>query len=101
WTAVHARLALLTVVLDNREYRNTVDHAERVGTARGRPRENRRSGAVIDDPPVDHAAMARSMGMWATGPIATFEEIAPAVESALAKIDAGRPALIHVLTPRG
>ena len=101
WTAVHARLPLLTLVLDNREYRNTVDHAQRLGEARARPAGSRRVGAVIDDPPIDHASMARSMGMWATGPICAPEEIPTALAGALEEIDAGRPALIHVLTPRG
>jgi acetolactate synthase-1/2/3 large subunit len=101
WTAVHAQLALLTVVLDNREYRNTVDHAQRLGDARHRPKEGRRIGAAFDDPPIDHAGLARAMGMWATGPVTRPEEIAPAFEAALAEIDAGRPALVQVHTPQG
>jgi thiamine pyrophosphate-dependent acetolactate synthase large subunit-like protein len=101
WTAVHARLPLLTVVLDNREYRNTIDHANRLGDARERPREGRRVGAAFDDPPIDHAALARSMGMWSTGPVSSPEEIEPAFAAALAEIDAGRPALVQVRTPQG
>lgn len=101
WTAVHERLPLLTIVLDNREYRNTVDHAGRVGDARGRGLGRRHVGAVIDDPPVDHAALARSMGMWATGAVADPADLPDAIRAALTEIDAGRPALVHVLTPRG
>jgi acetolactate synthase-1/2/3 large subunit len=101
WTAVHARLPLLTVVLDNREYRNTIDHANRLGDARERPREGRRVGAAFDDPPIDHAALARAMGMWSTGPVSSPEEIEPAFAAALAEVDAGRPALVQVRTPQG
>ncbi|HEY7618611.1 MAG TPA: thiamine pyrophosphate-binding protein [Solirubrobacteraceae bacterium] len=101
WTAVHARLPLLTVVLDNREYRNTVDHAQRIAEARDRPPGRRRVGAVIDDPPIAHADLARSMGMWAIGPLTDPAQLRTALDEALAEIDAGRPALIHVLTPRG
>lgn len=101
WTAVHARLALLTVVLDNREYGNTIGHARRLGDARGRPEGRRHVGAALDDPAVDHSALVRSMGMWATGPLTAPEQIAPALGKALEQVDAGRPALIHVLTPRG
>lgn len=101
WTAVHEQLPLLTVVLDNREYRNTIDHANRLGDARGRPREGRRVGAAFDDPAVDHAGLARAMGMWATGPVSRPDEIEPAFTEALAEIDAGRPALVQVRTPQG
>lgn len=99
WTAVHAKLPILTVVLDNREYRNTVDHANRIGEARGRPVEGRKIGAVFDDPAVDHASLARSMGMWAAGPVTEPEEIERTFSDALAVVDAGRPALVQVHTP--
>ena len=101
WTAVHAQLPLLTVVLDNREYRNTVDHANRLGDARGRPREQRRTGAAFDDPPIDHAGLARAMGMWSTGPVTQPDQVVPAFTEALEQIDAGRPALVQVRTPQG
>jgi acetolactate synthase I/II/III large subunit len=101
WTAAHAQLPLLTVVLDNREYRNTIDHARRLGDARRRSEAGRRIGAAFDDPPIDHAGLARAMGMWATGPVSRPDEIAPAFQGALAEIDAGRPALVQVHTPQG
>lgn len=100
WTAVHAELPILTVVLDNREYRNTVDHAHRLGDARGRPMDRRKVGATIDDPAIDHAGLARSMGMWAAGPLTRPDEIERTFSDALAVIDEGRPALVQVHTPR-
>jgi hypothetical protein len=41
------------------------------------------------------------MGMWAIGPLTDPAQLRTALDEALAEIDAGRPALIHVLTPRG
>jgi thiamine pyrophosphate-dependent acetolactate synthase large subunit-like protein len=101
WTAVHTGLPLLTIVLDNGEYRNTIDHANRIAEARQRPAEHRRTGAAFDHPRIDHAGLARAMGMWATGPVSSPAELAAAIQSALAEIDAGRPALVQVRTPQG
>src|SRR4051794_27841183 len=101
WSAVHEGLPLLTVVLDNREYRNTIDHANRLGDARARPRDGRRIGAAFDDPAIDHAALARAMGMWSAGPVSTPADIEPVFTEALAEVDAGRPALVQVRTPQG
>lgn len=99
WTAVHAELPILTIVLDNREYRNTVDHAHRIGDARGRPLEGRRIGATFADPAVDHAGLARSMGMWSSGPVTRPDDVLGTFAEALAVIDEGRPALVQVHTP--
>src|SRR5262249_62130000 len=101
WTASRGDLLSVTVATETRESRNPIAHAKALGDARQRPSERRRIGAAFDDPPIDHAGLARSMGMWATGPISHPNQIAPAFEAALAEIDAGRPALVQVHTPQG
>ncbi|HZD66263.1 MAG TPA: thiamine pyrophosphate-dependent enzyme, partial [Acidimicrobiales bacterium] len=99
WVAAHDRIPLLIVVDNDRSFTNSVNHAERVALARGRPVEAKTVGMLIDDPPVDFAALARSMGVHGEGPVTTVDELGPALEAAL-KIVTGarRPALVDVLT---
>lgn len=99
WTAVHKQLPVLIVVNDNRQYGNTVEHAQKIGRHRGHGDANRYAGAGLADPPVDLAAMARSFGLWAAGPVSDPETLAATLAEAVAVVRSGRPALVDVLTP--
>jgi acetolactate synthase I/II/III large subunit len=99
WTLAHLRMPALVVVHNNRQYANTVGHAAWIAAERGRPTENRHVGAALDDPPVEIAGVARSFGLWATGPIASADALRPTLEEAVAIVRGGRPALVEVLTP--
>ncbi len=101
WSAAHMKAPLLTVVLNNRQYGNTVGHATRLAEERGRPLENRLVGSAIDDPPVSFAGLARDFGMWSAGPVSDSQALAEAMREAIAVVDAGAPALVEVLTPGG
>jgi thiamine pyrophosphate-dependent acetolactate synthase large subunit-like protein len=98
WTAAHLRVPLLVLVQNNRQYRNTVEHAAHLAQVRGRPHDRRHVGAALDDPPVAIAALARAFGVWSAGPVARPEEVGPALAEAVAVVRAGRPALVEVLT---
>jgi thiamine pyrophosphate-dependent acetolactate synthase large subunit-like protein len=98
WTAARYRVPLLTVVHNNRQYQNTVEHAARMADERGRDPEARYEGAGLRDPDVDFAGLARSLGVWAAGPIARVEDFRTAFAEARAVVASGRPALIDVLT---
>ena len=69
WTAVHHRIPMLIVMYNNRTYGNDLGHQGSMAQVRGRPMERRTIGIDIDDPAVDFAALARSFGAWAEGPI--------------------------------
>lgn len=99
WTLAHESLPLLVVVVNNRQYRNTVEHAVRMADCRGRDPERRYVGSSLADPPVDYAAMARSYGVWATGPVSAADQVVPAVVEAVEVVRSGRPALVDVLVP--
>ncbi|MDO8185999.1 thiamine pyrophosphate-binding protein [Conexibacter sp. JD483] len=99
WTAAHKRLPVLIVVNDNRQYGNTVEHAQKIGRLRGHGDGSRYAGAGLADPPVDLAAMARSFGLWAAGPVSDPETLATTLQEAVAVVRSGRPALVDVLTP--
>ena len=52
----------------------------------------------IDDPPIDYAMLAKSMGMWAEGPITNPRDLGPALKRAVAVVKRGQPALLDVVT---
>ncbi|GAA4738225.1 thiamine pyrophosphate-binding protein [Nocardioides endophyticus] len=99
WTAAHKSLPVLVVVNNNRQYGNTVEHAARIAARRRHTEETRYVGAGLSDPPVDLAAMARSFGVWASGPITDADTLAEHLAEAVKVVSSGRPAVLDVLTP--
>lgn len=97
WTAAHLSVPVLFVVLNNRQYGNTVGHAGRLGQARRGDARDVAVGAGLGDPPVDHAGLARCFGVWATGPVDAMESVGPALREAIGVVRSGRPALIEFL----
>ena len=53
---------------------------------------------AITDPNIDYAAMAKSMGVYAEGPIENPHDLAPALKRAIAVVRKGEPALIDVVS---
>ena len=98
WTAAHHDLPLLVVVDANRTYGKDELHQTVVAKERGRPTTNVGRGIVLDGPVIDHAAMARSLGVTAEGPVETLDELEAALTRALAAVDASEPALVEVRT---
>jgi benzoylformate decarboxylase len=90
WTAARYQLAVLTVVLDNHEYRilkRGLDllQGQTVGSGTY-------IGVDLDSPPIDFVALAASMGISGRS-IEDLDELEQAVSEALA---AGEPRLLHV-----
>ena len=100
WTAVHYEIPLLMVVNDNSSFYNDEPHQAEVARQRGRPVENSWIGMRISAPTIDIAALARSYGAWATGPVADPDGVGAEIEAALQQAVAGRVAVVHVLTAR-
>ena len=100
WTAVHYGIPMLMVINDNNSFYNDEPHQARVAIRRGRPKENSWIGMRIDDPQIDLAALARSYGCWADGPIDDPDELAASFKTALEKALAGNVAVVHVHTAR-
>ena len=55
-------------------------------------------GTTLKDPNIDYAKMAQAYGMYAEGPIANPEELAPAYKRAIQRVKRGEPALVDVVT---
>lgn len=98
WTMAHHSVPLLTVMHNNRAWHQETMHLKRMSSRRNRDPESWRIGTVIDNPHVDFAAMARSMGVWAEGPIGRPEDLAGAISRALDVVKSGKPALLDTLT---
>jgi acetolactate synthase-1/2/3 large subunit len=92
---------MLIVMYNNRAYYNDWEHQIRVAQHRGTPVDRASIAQDISGPEPDFAAMAKSMGWYAEGPIEQPADIAPALRRAIAQVKAGTPALLDtVVRPR-
>jgi thiamine pyrophosphate-dependent acetolactate synthase large subunit-like protein len=98
WTAAHHKIPLLLIVHNNRAYHAEVMLVQRTAARRGRGNANVDIGNVITDPAPDYAKIAQGFGVYAEGPIADPAALAPALERALARVRAGEPALLDVIS---
>jgi thiamine pyrophosphate-dependent acetolactate synthase large subunit-like protein len=98
WTAAHHKIPLLLVIHNNRAYHAEVMLVQRTAARRGRGNANVDIGNVIRDPAPDYAKIAQGFGVYAEGPIADPAALAPAFERALARVRAGEPALVDVIS---
>jgi thiamine pyrophosphate-dependent acetolactate synthase large subunit-like protein len=101
WTAVHYKIPLLFVIANNRSFYNDELHQERVARMRDRPIENKWIGQRMADPEIDIAAMGRAQGALGIGPITNTADLAPALEKAIAAVDAGGVAVVDVRVEPG
>ncbi len=98
WVAANQRLPLLVVMYNNRAYYNDWEHQIRMARQRGTPVENAWIGQAINDPPPDFAALARSFGWHAEGPIEDPAQVGGALRRALEVVKRGQPALVDTVT---
>jgi len=97
WTAAHHRIPILSVMHNNRAYHQEVMHLQRMACEHNRGIDRCTIGTTIDNPNIDYAMLARSMGVYAEGPISDPAKLAPALRRAIAVVDAGEPALLDVV----
>ncbi len=100
WVVAKHRIPMLVVMYNNRAYYNDWEHQIRMAKLRGTPVERAYIGMDLDDPAPDFAAMARSMGWYAEGPLESPEGLAAALKRAIAKVKAGQPALLDTITQK-
>jgi acetolactate synthase-1/2/3 large subunit len=101
WSAAKNNIPLLVVMYNNRAYYNDWEHQIHIAQYRGTPVERAYIAQDIAEPSPDFAAMARSMGWYAEGPIERPAEIGAALHRAIAQVKAGTPALVDtVVRPR-
>jgi len=98
WTAAHHQIPILYVMHNNRAWHQEVMYLQAMCNRHGRGVTNAHIGTTITDPNIDYAMMAKSMGVYAEGPITNAKDIAPALKRALAVVRKGEPALVDVVT---
>jgi len=97
WTAAHHNVPVLVVMHNNRAYHQEVMELQLMANRRDRNVQGERIGCVIDNPAIDFAKMAQSMGVWAEGPITNPGDLGGALQRALAVVKSGKPALVDVV----
>jgi acetolactate synthase I/II/III large subunit len=98
WTAAHHRIPLLSVMHNNRAYHEELMHVQRMANRHNRGIDRAHIGTTFEDPTMDFAKLAQSMGVYAEGPITDPNELAPALKRAIAVVKRGEPALLDVVT---
>jgi acetolactate synthase I/II/III large subunit len=98
WTAVHHKIPLLSVTHNNRAYHQELMHLQRMAARRRRGvYGSAKIGTTLEDPFIDYATMAKSMGMWAAGPIEDPAKLASVLREAVAVVASGEPAFVDVV----
>ncbi len=98
WTAAHHKIPMLTVMHNNRAYNREVMWVARTAAERERDVTRSDIGNSIDNPNIDYAKLAESMGWYAEGPIENPMDLGPAIRRALAVVERGEPALLDTIT---
>jgi acetolactate synthase I/II/III large subunit len=102
WTAAHHEIPLLSVMHNNRGYHQEVMHLQRMSNRRNRVANLGKDigpvGTRIENPNIDYAKMAASMGVWSMGPITDPNELGPALKKAVEVVKSGQPALLDTVT---
>jgi thiamine pyrophosphate-dependent acetolactate synthase large subunit-like protein len=102
WTAARHKIPLLSVMHNNRGYHQEVMHVQRLANRRNRVAslgmDRSPIGTSIENPDIDYAGLAKSMGYWSAGPIKDPAELGPTLKRAVEVVKAGQPALVDVWT---
>jgi len=98
WFAAKHEIPVLIVMYNNRAYYNDWEHQIRMARLRGTDEAKAHIGMDLYGPAPDFAGLARSMGVWAEGPIERPEDVKAALQRAIAEVKKGRPALVDTIT---
>jgi acetolactate synthase I/II/III large subunit len=97
WTAARHGIPILYLVHNNRAYHQELMWVQMIAGERQRGIDRCHLGTTIDDPDIDYAKLAQSMGVYGEGPVTDPNALGPALERALAVVRRGQPALIDVV----
>jgi acetolactate synthase I/II/III large subunit len=102
WTAARHKIPILTVMHNNRGYHQEVMHVQRMANRRNRVAslgmDRSPIGTSIENPNIDYASLAKSMGYWSAGPIKDPDQLGPTLKRAVEVVKSGQPALVDVWT---
>jgi thiamine pyrophosphate-dependent acetolactate synthase large subunit-like protein len=72
-------------------------HLQKMAGLHNRRMDTAAIGTTIENPNIDFAKLAQSMGVWSEGPITDAAKIPAALSRALAAVKRGEPALVDVV----
>ncbi len=98
WTAAHHRIPILMVMHNNRAYHQELMYLQRMCNRHDRGIDRAKIGTTLQDPDIDFARLAQSMGVHAEGPVTDPKDLAKALQQAVAVVKSGEPALVDVVT---
>jgi acetolactate synthase I/II/III large subunit len=98
WTAAHHQVPLLTVMHNNRAYHEERMYLALLGAKYDRDLGRSDIGTALNGPNIDYASIAKGYGLYAEGPITDPNDLGPALKRAIARVKAGEPALLDVVT---
>jgi acetolactate synthase-1/2/3 large subunit len=102
WTCAHHNIPLMYVMHNNRGYHQEVMHVQRLSNRRNRVANNGKDfgpiGTKIQNPDIDFATLAKSMGVQGIGPINDPNELGPALKRAVQIVKAGEPVVVDSVT---
>jgi len=102
WTAARHKIPILSVMHNNRGYHQEVMHVQRLANRRNRVAslgmDRSPIGTSIENPDIEYAMLAKSMGYWSAGPIKDPAELGPTLKRAVEVVKSGQPALVDVWT---
>ncbi|GAX52119.1 thiamine pyrophosphate-binding protein [Streptomyces olivochromogenes] len=98
WTLAAYDVPLLVIVMNNRLYLNSTQHAERIAGNRDRDIDRAHIATSFYDRPVDFVTLARSFGVHTLPRVERVDAVAPTVREAVAHIkEHGKPVLVEIL----
>ncbi len=98
WTAAHHKIPLLYVMHNNRAYHQEIIHLQRISARRQRGVDGQaKIGNAIENPNIDFAQLASSLGIWSEGPIEDPKNLADVLKRAVEVVKSGQPALVDVV----
>jgi acetolactate synthase I/II/III large subunit len=102
WTTAHHNIPLMYVMHNNHGYHQEVMHVQRMANFRNRVANNGKDfgpiGTKIQNPDIDYASLAKSMGVQGFGPVKDPSELGPTLAKAVQVVKAGEPVLVDVVT---
>jgi len=98
WTAAHHQIPMLTVMHNNRAYHEERMYLALLGAKYDRDLGRSDIGTALNGPNIDYASIAKGYGLYAEGPITDPKDLGPALKRAIARVKAGEPALLDVVT---
>ena len=98
WTSAHHKIPLLSIVHNNRAYHAEMMQAQLMANRHSRGVDRAQTLTSLTNPNIDFSGLAKSLGVYAEGPITDPKDLGGAIRRAIAIVKRGEPALVDVVS---